>query len=77
MLGARWQQGHVPATCPGEYELFSLLLFSQYEMTLAPLSACLASWLRASPSFHLAVCQPLDWSVGLTFCQLASPDILK
>lgn len=77
VLGARWQQRHVPATCPGEYELFSRLLFSQYEMTLAPLSACLGSWLGASLSFHLAVCQPLGWSGGLTFCQLASPDILK
>lgn len=32
---ARWQQWLDSATWPGEYEPFSLLLFSQCEMTLA------------------------------------------
>lgn len=56
VVSARWQQWHVSATCPGEYEPVSLLLFSQCEMTLAPLSACLAHWLTACPSMCLAVC---------------------
>lgn len=56
VAGARWQQWHVSATWPGEYEPFSPLLFSQCEMTLAHLSACLANRFSVCPSIRLAVC---------------------
>lgn len=65
LVSARWQQWHVSATCPGEYEPFSLLLFSHCGMTLAP---CLPGWLIGYQPVHLSV-----WpSVSLTTSQLVS-----
>lgn len=51
--GARWQQWHVSATWPGEYEPFSLLLFSQCEMTLARFVGPV--WLAAPQSVRPSV----------------------
>lgn len=62
---ARWQQRHVCATCPGEYEPVSLLLFSQCGMTLAP---SLPGWLAGCRPVHLSV----RLSVSLTPSQLDS-----
>lgn len=54
MVGsARWQQGHVSATCPGEYVHVLLLLLSQCGMTPTP---CLHGW--------LAVCQAVLLSIS-------------
>ena len=70
LVSARWQQWHVSATCPGEYEPFSLLLFSQCGMTLAP---CLPGWLTGYQPVHLSV-----WpSVSLTTSQLVSQSPLS
>lgn len=62
VVSARWQQWHVCATCPGEYEPLSLLLFSQCGVTLA---LCLPCWLIGCQPVHLAI-----WpSVGLASSQ--------
>ena len=64
-MSARWQQWHVSATCPAEYEPFSLLLFAQCGVTLA---LCLPGWLSGCQPVHLSV-----WtSVSLTTSQLVS-----
>lgn len=55
MVGsARWQQGHVSATCPGEYVHVLLLLLSQCGMTPTP---CLHGWLIVCPSHRLLACK--------------------